>query len=175
MATLVDTLLLHWLPLAGDRRTFIVSAFLLAGCVNILVVAAFSGLGGWWLRRRRPDLPKVVADDYAGTALVLAVTAAFLALGLAHRPQLLAEREDFSAQSAAVRRYVAARATPEYRGRIDEANSIRLQEDLWRTCVPGENPGRWLCLLVDTTEHPATVRADPSRESNVAYRAPGVR
>ncbi len=172
LLTALDTLLLHWLPLAGEDSTPWVSAFLLAGCVNIVVVAALGGMGGWWLRRRRRDLPKVVADDYAGTALLVAVTLVFAAAGLAHRTQVLDERADFTAQSAAARRYVAAQGAPEFRRRVDEADSIRLGEDLFRTCVPGDDPKRWLCLLVDTTDHPATARADRSREPNATFNAP---
>ncbi len=176
LLTLVDTALLHWLPLAGEGPTPWVSAFLLAGCVNVVVLAAVSGMVGWWLRRRRPDLPKVVADDYAGTALLLAVTLVFAGVGLAHRPQVLDERVDFSLQSDAARRFVAAQAPPEYQRRIDEADSIRLGEDLYRTCVPGEGPQRWLCLIVHTDDHPATVQTDPSREPNALVVGPsGVR
>jgi hypothetical protein len=172
VVTVLDTLLLHWLPLAGDGTGW-VPAFLLAGCVNIVVVAALSGIGGWWLRRRRPDLPKVVADDHAGTALVLAVALVFAGVGLAHRPSVLDQRADFSAQSSAVRRYVTAQAEPQYRARIDQADSILLEEDLYRTCVPGRDPDRWLCLLVDTSGHPATARRHASSEPNALFRAAG--
>ena len=170
--TLVDTALLHWLPLAGESSTPWVAAFLLAGCVNMIVVAGVAGIAGWGLRRRRPDLPKVVADDYAGTALLLLVTLVFAGVGLAHRPQVLDERADFTAQSAAARRFVAAQAPAEFRQRIDAADSVRLGEDLYRTCVPGAEPERWLCLLVQTDDHPATVQTDRSSEPNAQVVGP---
>ena len=44
------------------------------------LLAALGHLGGVLLRRRRPDLPRVVADNYAGTALLFVVTGAFLAV-----------------------------------------------------------------------------------------------
>ncbi|MBA2637636.1 MAG: hypothetical protein H0U79_05370 [Solirubrobacterales bacterium] len=172
LATLVDAMLLHWLPLAGDGTGW-VAGFLLGGCVNIIAVAAFGALGGWWLRRRRRDLPKVVADDYVGTGLLVAVAATFFALGLVHRPQILDRRVDFTAQSAAVRRYVASQAPPEFRARVNLADSIQIDDELYRTCVPGDDPRRWLCLLVDTTGHPATPRRDTSAESNASFNAPG--
>lgn len=166
--TLLDAALLHHLPLAGDGTGW-VAGFLLAGCINVIAVASLGGLLGWRLRRRRPDLPKVVADDYAGTAVLGVVTLVFLAVGLAHRPQLLDEREDFRAQSAAVVRYVAAQAPPQYRRNLHAANSIQVDAELYRSCVPGDDPDRWLCVFVDTTDRPATIRLDDNRESNASF------
>ena len=68
MATIVDVVLLHVLPIAGNGGTGWVPAFLLAGCLNVVAIAALGGIGGWLLRRRRPDLPKVVADEYMSSA-----------------------------------------------------------------------------------------------------------
>lgn len=172
LLTLVDTALLHWLPLAGDTTGW-VSALLLAGCVNIVAVAALGGLGGWWLRRRRPDLPKIVADDYVGTGLLVAITAAFLTIGLVHRPQVLDEREDFAAQSQQFRTYVRAQAGAEHRRHLAAADSIRLQEDLYRTCVPGNDPRRWLCAYLDTSGRPVGVTRDRNREPNASLNAAG--
>jgi hypothetical protein len=170
--TLVDAVLLHLLPIAGDGTGW-VPALLLAGCLNVIGVAALGGLLGWRLRRRRPDLPKVVADDYAGTAVLVALTAAFLVAGLLHRPQVQDDRADFTAQSMAARRYVEASAPAEHRRRLAQADSIQLDEELFRTCVPGDDPDRWLCLYIDTTGHPATVTRDTSAEPNVAFTGAG--
>ena len=38
---------------------------------NLILVAVVAPLLALWLRRRRPDLPKVVAQDTTGTALVV--------------------------------------------------------------------------------------------------------
>jgi hypothetical protein len=172
LVTLADAALLHWLPLAGDGTGW-VPALLLAGCLNLIVVAVLGGLGGWALRRRRPDLPKVVADDYAGTTLIVALAGAFLAIGLAHRPEVVEGREAFADQSTAVRRWVAAYGDAFARAHVDGADTLRLEEDLFRTCVPGEDPKRWLCLIVDTTASPPVVRRDPNRESNASLNRPG--
>ena len=43
---------------------------LLAGFANLILIAAVAPLAGHRLRRRRPDLPRVVAQNYAGTALL---------------------------------------------------------------------------------------------------------
>ena len=45
---------------------------LLAGFANLILIAAVAPLAGHRLRNRRPDLPRVVAQNYAGTALLVA-------------------------------------------------------------------------------------------------------
>ena len=64
------------LPIAGDGPGGVLPGVLLAGFANLILVAAVAPLAGRRLRRRRPDLPRVVADNYAGTALLLAFAAA---------------------------------------------------------------------------------------------------
>src|SRR5215207_11364473 len=91
LALVVDALLLHLLPIAGDRGPQLFPALLLAGFLNLVVVAVGAPLGGRWVRRRRPSLPRVVADDRAGTALLAATAVALLAIGLVHRPAMQAE------------------------------------------------------------------------------------
>jgi hypothetical protein len=171
--TLTDTVLLHLLPLAGDDGTGWVPAFLLAGCLNVVAIAGLGGLGGWLLRRRRRDLPKVVADDYAGTALVLAVAVAFLVVGLVHRQEVLADRDDFAAQAMAARAYVEAQAPAEYRRNVDAATTLRIDDTLYRTCIPGSDPNKWLCLYIDTSSRPATARRDTNPVSNERFNPVG--
>ncbi|MDQ3850324.1 MAG: hypothetical protein M3296_06895 [Actinomycetota bacterium] len=173
--TLGETALLHWLPLAGDGTGW-VPALLLAGCLNLLVVAALGPLGGRLLRRRRPDLPRVVADDTAGTVLLAMLAGALLAIGLAHRPEVEARRAAFAEQSAAVREWVAVHGDAFQRTHVNGADTLRLERDLYRTCVPGIDPKRWLCLIVDTSASPPRVKHDFNREPNASLaRAGGFR
>lgn len=172
VVTLVEMFLLHWLPVAGDGTGF-VGALLLAGCLNVIAIATLGGLGGLLLRRMRGDLPKVVADDYAGLAALGVVGAAFLVAGLVHRPELAADREAFARQSMAVRLWVQANADDFTRAHVDSADSVLVDRDLYRTCVPGRTPRRWLCLIVDTSQDPPRVRRDSSRESNAEQNPRG--
>jgi hypothetical protein len=169
VATLAEMALLHWLPIAGDGSGWIAS-LLLAGSLNVVAVAVLGGLGGRLLRRRRRDLPKVVADDYAGLAALGAVGLAFLVAGLVHRPALNAEHEAFARQSMAVRLWVEANGDDFTRAHVDAADTVQVDRDLYRTCVPGPDPQRrrWLCLIVDTSHQPPRVRRDRSRESNAS-------
>jgi hypothetical protein len=172
VVTLLEVPLLHWLPLAGER-TSAVGALLLAGSLNLIAVALVGGLGGVALRRRRRDLPKVVADDYAGTAALAFVAAVFVAVGLVHRPELAAQRAAFDEQSLAVRRWIEANANGFEREHVGAATTLRIDADLYRTCVPTSHPRRWLCLFVDTSASPPGIRPDLNRESNASFNPRG--
>lgn len=169
VVTLLEMALLHWLPIQGDGSGWIPS-LLLAGSLNVVAVALLGKLGGALLRRRRRDLPKVVADDYAGLAALGVVAAAFLAAGLVHRPERAADNEAFARQSLAVRLWVQAHGDDFARAHVDAADTVQVDRDLYRTCVPGPDPERrsWLCLVVDTSHQPPRVRRDRSRESNAS-------
>lgn len=173
VATLLEMALLHWLPMVGDGSGWIAS-LLLAGSLNVLAIVTLGGLGAIVLRRRRRDLPKVVADDYAGLAALGVVGLAFLAAGLVHRPTLVAEKEAFARQSVAVRLWVDANGDDFARAHVDAADSVQVDRDLYRTCVPGPTPKRWLCLIIDTSHQPPRVKRDRSRESNASQNPRGV-
>jgi hypothetical protein len=157
--TVADAVLAARLPFQGDGPD-LAGALLLAGFLNLVVVAVLAPLAGMLLRRRRPDLPRMIARDYAGTALLGVVTAGLIAGGLAHRSGLREERADRAAALVAVHQYVRSRA-PRLRGATD---LVREEPDLYRACVEsGERP---LCLYVNTSQVPAGVTRDPSREPN---------
>jgi hypothetical protein len=168
VATVLETALLHWLPVQGDGTGW-VAALLAAGCLNLIAVVAVGGIGGVWLRRRRPDLPKVVADDYAGTVALAITAVSFVVAGVLHRPAVTHRREAFSKQSLAVRSWVAIHGDAYARAHISRADSVRLDEDLYRTCVPEPDPKRSLCLVVDTTTSPPSIRRDRNREPNTGF------
>jgi hypothetical protein len=170
--TVLDGLLIHFQPIAGES-TGIVPALLLAGVFNLLAVAVLGRMTGWLLRRRRRDLPRVVAHDYAGAAWIGAIAVLLFAIGLAHRPAVEERRDDFAAQAAAARTYFLTQAPPAFRRNLRRADSLRLGADLYRTCVPGPDPKRSLCLYVNTDQHPPGVRRDPSREPNESFARAG--
>ncbi len=173
VVTLLEMGLLHWLPIAGEGSGWI-AALLLAGCLNLIAVVLIGGLGSIVLRRLRPALPKVVADDRAGLAALAFVGFAFLAAGLVHRPELADEHAAFAQQSMAVRLWVDANGNDFARTHVDAADTVRVDRDLYRTCVPQIDPKRWLCLIVDTSHEPPRVKRDTSRESNASQNPRGV-
>ena len=165
--------LLHWLPIAG-KGSGLIAGLLLAGSLNLIAIVVIGGVGSILLRRRRGDLPKVVADDYGGLAALTFVGLAFLVAGIAHRPELQAEQEAFSAQSLATRLWVRNNGDAFAQAHIDAADSVLIDTNLYRTCVPGPDPKRWLCLIIDTSRRPPVVRRDRSRESNASQNPRGV-
>jgi hypothetical protein len=170
--TVVDGIVLRVLPAWDGAPGDLYGALLVAGFANLAAVALLAPAAGAWLRRRRPDLPREIARNYAGTALVWAVTGGLVIGGVAHRPAVREAEFDVAAQSAAVRQYVARNA-PGHRDGLARADYLRIDEDLFRTCVPGPDPRRPLCLLVTTAQHPPGVRRDPDRTPNAAYRVRG--
>ena len=105
--------------------------------------------------------------------MLLGVTATFLAIGLSHHSDVVASRDAMALQADAASRYLAAQGPPDHRARMHEMTSVQLEEQLFRTCVPGEDPDRWLCLFGDTSSVPAGVTLDDSRESNASFNRAG--
>ena len=114
----------------------------------------------------RELLDAVRRADAAGTPLLL------LAGGILHRPAVQADRDDFAAQSAAVRRYVQTQAPAAYRANLDRADTWRQGPGLYRTCVPGPDPRKHLCLIVTTSQHPPGVVLDPDQQPNAKVAGP---
>lgn len=163
----VDTVILHRLPVLGTSAS-LGDAFVEAGFLNLAAVAVIGPLLSVALRRRRRDLPRVVARDYAGTAALLAMSAVALAAGLLHRPHVLAAQRSFRAQSVALTRYVDAHA-PLYRHNLPRADTVQLAGDFYRSCVPANDPSTALCLYIDTSHTPPVVRRDTDTEPNARY------
>ena len=173
LLTLFDALLLGRLPIAGDGGTAFVPALLLAGFFNLVAVAIVAPLAGMALRRRRGDLPRVVATDHAGTALLLCVTAAFVVGGLLHRSERRENEHDLLVQRSAALDYMRRAAPPEFRSSLPATTTIKMEDELFRTCTPGPDPDRWFCVYVSTDTSPPGVTADANRESNDSLRAAG--
>src|SRR3954452_100463 len=89
--TLLDTLVIALLPFYGEGPDAL-GAFLLAVFVNLVPVAVAAPVAGLVLVRRRPDLPRLVARDYGGTAMLMAAAVGLVVARLAHRSDLGGER-----------------------------------------------------------------------------------
>jgi hypothetical protein len=167
-AVVAEGFLVHALPISGDR-TPVVGGLLLAGVLNLLAVAGVGPVLGTLIRRRRGDLPVVIARDYAGRALIVVVAGALALLGLGNQGRVDAQRRALGEQASAVRLYIETQAPVVYRERIDLADTAVVDANLFRTCVPGDAQAPWLCVFVDTTQDPPGVTVDPSREPNSTF------
>lgn len=168
--TVAEGVLLTQLPIAGDGGTPFPAGALLAAALNLIAVAALGPIAATLLRRRRTDLPKVVAQDYTGTAMLLAMLAFFVVAGLVHAPQRADAERDYEAQARAAIQYIRHQAPAEYRAGIDRATTIKLEDERYRTCAPGSDPDRWFCIFVSTDTSPPGITRDRSGESNSTLR-----
>jgi len=165
--TVLDTVLVARLPFTGEG-TDAWGAVLLAGFLNLLVVAVFAPLAGLVLRRRRRDLPFFVARDYAGTTILVFVTACLIAGGLLHRSALAAEHADQQAVFTAVHKYLQAAKSP-FAPYAWGAVLRLLEDESYRACVYRPQEKRPVCFFVNTDQSPAGVTRDPTRQGNTGW------
>jgi 4-amino-4-deoxy-L-arabinose transferase-like glycosyltransferase len=170
--TLVDGILLVLLPPYDGAPENVFPGVVLAGFVNLLAVAVAAPAVGALLRRARPDLPRLIASNYAGGWLLAAITAVLLAAGLLHRSATEAEQARERAVAVAMHDYVLSEE-PRLRGSLSTIDVIRIERDYYRACIPGADPRHWLCLFVTTDQHPPGVTRDTDEVPNSAYRPYG--
>ena len=169
--TLVDAIVLVLLPAYRGGPEALFPAVLLAGSANLLALVLLAPPLGRLLRRRRPDLPRIVASDYAGATLLVAIAGLAVGAGLLHRSAVREEEAREQAVAAAMHDYVVTQA-PEHRAALGSIDAIRLEQDHYRACVPAQER-RWLCLFVTTDQQPPGVTRDTEEVSNSSYRPYG--
>ena len=170
LLTLIDAIVLNELPFYDRGPGTFMGALLVAGFANLLVVAVVAPLAGMALRRRRRDLPRFVASDYAGAGALGAVTLLFVAGGVLHRPAVEAAQAEIDSVAASMSAFVV-RSAPEYRAGLGGMDAMQLEDHLYRTCVPGADPRHALCAFVKTgQQRQPSVTRDPDETPNDAYR-----
>jgi hypothetical protein len=146
--TLLDGAIVSWLPLAGDSQSPITGWLigLFAGLAAIILLAPALG---YVLRRLRPDMPKVVARDYAGTGAIIVVTLVVLAAGLAHRGTIASDQRALQDAIARAQAYIGVHAKPQFREDLQRATAFELQPPMiYRVCVPNARRTRTYCVIV---------------------------
>jgi hypothetical protein len=146
--TAADAIIGHELPPIGDSQE-IFAAALLGGIFNLLGVIVLSWPLSLILRRVRPDLPAVVARDYAGTFVVVAITAALLGAGIAHRPTILQRTSDARDAAARAEAWIGARAPAAFRRQAARLDTLAIEPGrLYRSCVTSADGKRSYCVVV---------------------------
>jgi hypothetical protein len=168
--TAVDALVLARLPFSGGRSNLLGSV-LAAGLVNVIVVAVIPRPGGWLIRRRRPSLPREIAADRAGAFGLLALSAALIAGGVAHRPAL---RQSDATRATALTeaRVFAAHHAPRRYLPLHGEDTWLAGPDVFRTCYEGPDPKRDFCVFVRTDEPAPILRVDPDQRPNATVAGP---
>lgn len=165
LCTLLGTLTLHELPIAGEA-TGVIAAFLLAGVVNLFVLAVLGPAGGWLIRRRTTSLPKAIAVDRAASVALVGMLGLLFGLGLLHHAAVVDASGNDDRQLAAARAYVRANGAPEYVRHLDAANVWKPADFLYRTCFAGDDPAKNLCVYVDLSGDRPRVRPDSDQQPN---------
>ena len=149
--------------LRGHARRGSSAALLLAGFANLLLIAVVAPLAG---ARAAPPPAGPAAPGRRSTTPAPRCSARSTVVLVARGPRAPArgraeQAGDEAALVAAVRAYVAAHA-PEWAPGLGELDARAYAPDVYRVCVPGSDPRRALCLIVDTDRRPARVTRDPS-------------
>ena len=171
--TVADAFVLHELPPVPGGVEF-VPGLIISSFANLFLVGAMAP----WLARRIagrqaiPAPPEVLGDRTA-TALLCVATLGLVAAGLAARPVIVSETEATEENARAVRAYILSRGPEEAQRNLETANTVRLADGFFRTCVARDDRRRAYCVFADTNQDPARVRPDPNPAPNSSlYGAP---
>lgn len=150
--TLADGAIVHWLPLSGDRESpatgWLIGLFL--GLFGIVVLSPLLAHG---LRRLRPDMPKVVARDYAGASVVFTVTGILLLAGVLHQPTVTSDLQASRDAIARAQAFVGDRAPARFRRNLSSVEALPIQPpDVYRVCVHSRRDGETYCVVVNRSE-----------------------
>ncbi|PZS09055.1 MAG: hypothetical protein DLM64_11500 [Solirubrobacterales bacterium] len=149
-ATFADAAIGSELPLSGETQSLYAAA--IAGCVLSLIgVVVLSAPVAAAHRRLRPDLPRVVARDRAGTMVVVAVTLSLLAAGIVHRPSILAHRRAMQDAIARAQAWIGDRAPAGFRANLSHTSTFAIEPgSIYRTCVLSSDRRHTFCVVVNT-------------------------
>jgi hypothetical protein len=175
VVTLLDGLLLHLLPPVGSSVP-VIGGILVATFGNLVLIGAAAPLIARRLAARRPgpaaspQAAREVLVDRVGTVLLVLGVLGVVAAGLGNRKVVVSETDATEANARAVRDHALASGNPELIRNLDTANTIRLSEGYFRTCVARDDRRRAFCFYVDTNKRPAEVTPDQSAEPNSVFR-----
>jgi hypothetical protein len=147
-ALVADALIGHAFPPAGESQTPL-AALLVGAVLSLIAMVLLRAPLGALIKRRRQDLPRIVARDYAGTAAIAFVTVALLVAGLAHRPTIVAHRKAMNDAITRAQAYIGDRAPAEFRRNLENVSTFAIEPGrIYRTCVPSPLTRRNYCVVV---------------------------
>jgi hypothetical protein len=146
--SVADAAIGHALPPAGDGWNPVGAGIAMAAA-NLLGIVVLSAPARLALARLRPDLPRVVAKDYAGTGAMLAISLALLAAGLANRGEVARDRRAMADAIVRAQAYIGARAPDRFRRNVEHVDTFAIQPGrVYRTCVPSVAGRQDYCVVV---------------------------
>jgi hypothetical protein len=165
--TVADAALGHALPPAGESQSF-VGALLVACVLNLIAVVLLTRPLSMAIRHYRPDLPTIIARDYAGRAVVLVIAVGILAVGLAHRATIEQHKRAMRDASARAQAWIGAHAPAEFRRNAQYLSVYAIEPGhVFRICVPSTQ--RHYCVVVKTDLPFAQSVSFAGYESNAVF------
>jgi hypothetical protein len=147
--TIADAAIGHALPPAGMTESLMAAA-LLGLFLNLLGVLLLSRPIGWVIRRVRSDLPKIVARDYGGTIVVLALTGTLILAGAINHSAIRASDRAMQDAIARAQAWIGARAPDEFRRNLQVVSLFAIQPGtIYRACVPNVQNTKSFCVIVN--------------------------
>jgi hypothetical protein len=170
-ATIIDALIGHALPPVGDTQKLF-GAALVACFLNLLGIVLLSRPVAGLVRRRRRDLPWIVARDYGGTAVILAITAALLSAGLINHSTVLGHRQAKRDAIVRAQAFIGDRAPAEFRSNVTLVDVYAIEPgNMYRVCIPSHASQRSFCVVVKTRMPLAQSVSFDGYEPNAVFAA----
>jgi hypothetical protein len=176
--TLLDAVILHELPPVSGGVDFVPGLIISSFCNLFLMGAVAPWLGRRLAQREHAgsgngvplSVRTEVLKDRTAAVLLAIATLGLVAAGLGARPLIVSETRDTERNAELVRDHVLANAPLEVRRNLDTANTVKLEDGYFRTCVNFDDRTRAYCLFVDVDAEPPLVRKDPSTLPNQEFK-----
>ena len=169
LMTVADGLILHLLPPIGTGIDVFLG-LILASFGNLFLIGAVAPWIGRKIVERDPagSPPLEVVVDRTATGVLVLGALGLIAAGLGSRPVIVSETEATEANARLVEGYVARRGTEEVRRNLDSANTRRLSEGFFRTCVALDDRTKAFCMFVDTKRKTVVRDSDARPNGEIA-------
>ena len=178
LLTVLDAVILHELP-PGSEAVGFIPGLIVSSFGNLFLM----GVVAPWLGKRLAEREHAgsgngiplsvrteVMKDRSAAVLLLIATVGLVAAGLASRPLKVNETEKLERNAELFSGYVVREAPEEIVRNVDTANTIRLEEGYFRTCVNYDDRTRVWCAFIDVDAEPPVVRKDPSTLPNQEFK-----
>jgi hypothetical protein len=164
-----DAVIGHLLPPAGESQ-HPVGAALVGMFFNLAAIILLSRPLGAVIRRRRPDMPRLIARDYGGALGVSLITFGLLLAGVIHRHVIDHHRTARRDAIVRAQAFIGARAPEPFRHELAAVDVYAIQPGrMYRVCVPPPPVTRSYCVVVDASRPLASSVRFAGAESNATF------
>jgi hypothetical protein len=178
LLTPLDAMILHELPPVSGGVDFIPGLILASFCNLFLMGAIAPWLGTRLAQREHASsgngvpvaVRAEVLKDRTAVVLLALTSLGLIVAGLAARPLIVSETRETERNAELVRDHVLTEAPAEVQRNLDTANTVKLEDGYFRTCVNYDDRGRAYCVFVDVDAEPPILRKDPSTLPNQEFK-----